>query len=273
MRQSIVVKSNKVVEAGYRLTLNEQRLILLCIAKIKKGQIVSTLDKFEISANEFSQFFGISLDRSYYELQTVADRLFNRFVTIDNPDPDDPRIGYTKTRWISSIDYLPNYGSVVLHFAHRMIPYISMLEGGFTMYRLESISKMGSAYSIRLYELLMQWREVGKREIALEDLRSILQLEGRYSAIKDFKVRVLEPALRDINEYSDLEASYTQRKAGRIVSHLIFHFKTKPNATPMVNPKLKAKRITKAQIEKEARPGESYEDVKARLEEQLKLVF
>ena len=86
-------------------------------------------------------------------------------------------------------------------------------------------------------------------------------------------MRVLEPALRDINEYSDLEASYTQRKAGRVVSHLIFHFNPKPNAKPMTNPKPKAKRITKAQIEKAARPGESYEEVKARLEEQLKLAI
>lgn len=270
-KRQLVVKSNKVVEASYRLTLSEQRLILLCIAQIKKGQVVNRLDRFEVSANEFAKVFNVSIDQAYRDLQQVAERLYERSVTIANPDPDDPRIAYTKTRWISSIDYLPNYGSVVLHFAHRMIPYISMLEGSFTMYRLESISQMGSAYSIRLYELLMQWREVGTREIALKELRNILQLEGRYSAIKDFKVRVLEPALRDINEHSDLEASYTQRKAGRVVSHLIFHFKPKPNAVPMVNPKPKAKRITKAQIEKAARPGESYEDVKARLEEQLSL--
>jgi hypothetical protein len=54
---------------------------------------------------------------------------------------------------------------------------------------------------------------------------------------------------------------------------LIFHFNPKPNAKPMTNPKPKAKRITKAQIEKAARPGESYEEVKARLEEQLKLAI
>jgi plasmid replication initiation protein len=67
--------------------------------------------------------------------------------------------------------------------------------------------------------------------------------------------------MRDINEHSDLEASYTQRKAGRVVTHLIFKFKPKAAKRD----KKTVGKITKAEIERQARPGESYEQVEARL--------
>lgn len=257
----VVAKSNKVIESSYRLTLNEQRLVLACIAKIKKGQTVSVKDRFEVSAAEFAELFNIPLDRAYGELQTVAERLYARSVTIQNPDPNDPRVTHTKTRWISSIDYLPNHGVLVLCFASRIIPFISLLKGSFKPYLLESVAGMSSIYGIRFYELLMQWESKGEREIALDELKRMLELEGQYAAIKDFKLRVLEPAMRDINEHSDLEASYTQRKAGRVVTHLIFKFQPKAGKRD----KKAVVKITKAEIERQARPGESYAEAEARL--------
>ena len=257
----IVAKSNKVIESSYRLTLNEQRLVLACIAQIKKGRVVSVEDRFEVSAAEFAAVFDMGVDQAYRELQEVAERLYARSITIQNPDPKDPRITHLKTRWISSIAYLPNHGSLILRFAKDIIPFISLLEGNFKPYLLEAVAGMSSIYGIRFYELLMQWESKGEREIALVDLKRMLELEGKYAAIKDFKVYVLEPAMRDINEHSDLEASYTQRKAGRVVTHLIFKFQPKAAKRD----KKTVGKITKAEIERHARPGESYEQVEARL--------
>ena len=257
----IVVKSNKVIEAGYRLTLNEQRLVLACIAQIKKGRVVSVSDKFRVSATDFAKIFNVPVKEAYRELQQVAERLYERSITILTPDPDDPDTTYMKTRWISSIKYAPGKGELVLRFAQDILPFISLLEGSFKPYLLEAVAGMSSIYGIRFYELMMQWEGKGKREIALDDLKRILELEGQYTAIKDFKARVIEPAMRDINEHSDLEASYTQRKAGRVVTHLIFKFDPKAGKRD----KKTAVTITKAEIERQARPGESYAEVEARL--------
>lgn len=257
----VVVKSNKVIEAGYRLTLNEQRLVLACIAQIKKGKAVSVSDKFRVSATEFANIFNVPVKEVYRELQQVAERLYERSITILNPDPEDPDATYMKTRWISSIKYVPGKGELVLRFSQDIIPFISLLEGSFKPYLLESVAGMSSIYGIRFYELMMQWECKGEREIALDDLKRMLELEGQYAAIKDFKARVLEPAMRDINEHSDLQASYTQRKSGRVVTHLIFTFKPKA-AKRDKNP---VGKITKAEIERHARPGESYADVETRL--------
>lgn len=273
MKNGVIVKSNKVVEASYRLTLNEQRLILACVQQIKKGHAVTVADRFVVNAADFVELFNVSSKQVYTELQIVAERLYDRSVTIHEPDPDDPSIAFTKTRWISSIDYKPKQGQIVLRFAYRMLPYISMLSSRFTRYSLEAIAKINSVHGVRFYELFRCWtygNVSGEKEISLEELKHLLDLEGQYASIKDFKLRVLDVAIKEINEHSDMTASYTQRKQGRVVSHFTFQFGFKSGQVPSAT-KAKRKRITKAEIEKAARPGESYEEVKARLEEQLNL--
>jgi hypothetical protein len=84
-----------------------------------------------------------------------------------------------------------------------------------------------------LYELLIQWGSVGRREIDLQWIRKVLMLEdSEYPSIKDFKKRIIDVALSQINEHSDLTASYAQRKTGRNVTHLIFTFVPKEEAEP-----------------------------------------
>jgi len=79
-----------------------------------------------------------------------------------------------------------------------------------------------------MYEFLIQWGSVGKREIEVAWIRKTLMIEDKYPSIKDFKKYVIDVALSQINEFTDLTASYTQRKTGRIVTHFIFIFSKKP---------------------------------------------
>ena len=273
---SLVVKSNAVIDASYRLSLNEQRLLLLCISQIKKGDVVSEKTEFVVKASEFSKKFSIPLKTVYRELQSVADRLYDRSATIHNPDPENPDVTHLKTRWISSIKYAGN-GELILGFAAHMIPYISLLEGRFTRYSIDAIAGMSSTYGMRFYELMKKWQtETGvqknRYEIELEKLKEILDLKDKYRAIKDFKKYVLEPAMHDIKNCTDLLASYTQRKTGRRVTHLIFTFRV----DEQIKIKLEGggrneKRIiTTSYVEKNARPGESYEQAERRLKEVAK---
>ena len=128
MNSDMVVKANKVVEASYRLSLNEQRLLLMCIRQVRKDQVITPQDKFIISATEFSEIYNIPSKRVYAELQEVSARLHDRVITIANPDPEDPSIAYTRTHWISSIDYKPQKGQLILRFAYRVIPYSALIK-------------------------------------------------------------------------------------------------------------------------------------------------
>ncbi len=223
----IVCKSNNVIEAGYRLSLNEQRVILACISKVNSMNELLETDEFELSARDFASMYNISQDRAYNELKEVSKNLYHRSLTIFNPYPNRPKVEKIETRWISSIAYLPSDGKVILRFSQDILPFLSELKGQFTRYKLEHIGNMTSIYAIRLYELLAQWKSKGKREVEISFLKKQLQLDSSYERMNNLKARVIQPAIADINEHSNFYVTWTQRKTGKKISHLIFEFKEK----------------------------------------------
>lgn len=50
-----VCKSNEVIEAGYRLSLNEQRVVLACIGQVNSMEELLKTDEFELSAKDFAK--------------------------------------------------------------------------------------------------------------------------------------------------------------------------------------------------------------------------
>jgi plasmid replication initiation protein len=113
-------------------------------------------------------------------------------------------------------------GSIQLIFAPRVIPFVTRLDKEFTAYRLEKIGNLSSVYAVRMYELLVQFLTVGKREFEIMNLRGILGLEKEYSELADFKKYVLDVSVKQINEHTDITTSYSQRRTGRKVSHFLF---------------------------------------------------
>lgn len=270
-KHELVVKSNHLIEASYQLTLNEQRVILLAITKIHRQKPLCAEDIFTIHAEDFVTNFGVDLKNAYCELIKVAEKLYERTLVIHQPDPDFPTLTKTKTRWISSIDYIPETGTLRLMFAQKIIPYLSMLKEQFTKYPLVSISNMTSMYAIRLYELLKQWDCIGTREVGLDWLKQQLEIENEYERMFDFKKYVIEPAITQINAHSDLQVSYAQRKTGRVVTHFTFSFspKTLERATAKKRPTGEMiNGVLKADIERLARAGESYEQAAERIKRQ-----
>ncbi|WP_427501815.1 replication initiation protein (plasmid) [Methylomonas sp. MED-D] len=266
MEQSIhltVVKSNKVVEAGYMLTLAEQRVLLACIAQIDSKAVLTEHYRFEITASGVADLAGLeNLSNAYRDLKKAAEKLYERSVIIDDPDPDNPQICQRKTRWISSIDYVPGEGKLVLSFAVGIIPYLSQLSREFTQYKLKHVSRFESVYSIRLYELLVQWSSVGEREIEIEWLKRQFQVVDKYDRVVDLKKRVIDPAVKEINELSNLWVKYGQRKSGRQVTHFQFQFGVKDRDK---QPAAERKQISEDEINRQARPGETRAAVIARL--------
>jgi plasmid replication initiation protein len=251
----IVSKANKVIEAGYKLTLMETRLIQACIAQVNSTEELVSTKKFELSAKDFAKLYEISEASAYDELKQVSKQLFHRYVTIENPDPENPKIKQTITHWITSIDYIPDDGKIVLFFAPKILPYLGQLKGRFTSYKLKHVSKMTCIYAIRLYELLAQWKTTGTKEVEIVWLKKQFQLDESYSRMDNFKARVIDPAVKDINEYSNYSVTWEQRKTGRNVTHLIFTFAEKnppeseqpPAATPPTEPPQAAITLTAEQ--------------------------
>ena len=267
--KQLVVKANKLIEASYYLTLNEQRLILLAITKVRRDSALYTHDEFVISAEDWISIFQVEPKNAYRDLQAISRQLFERYITIESTR-GNPLV----TRWISSIEYLAKDGKLVITFAQNILPFLTVLEKEFTKYRLEFVSKMTSIYAVRLYELLVQWNSTGTREIELDWLKKTFQITETYAEIRNFKARVLEPAITQINTHSDLTVSYTQRKTGRVVTHFTFVFSPKAAVKPKGSIKKKPpvgatiNGVLKADIERLARAGESYDQAAERIKQQ-----
>lgn len=230
MKQELVVKSNRLVEASYRLTLNEQRIILYAISRSREEQrglvshepVVITADSF---ANQFP-----SIDKSnvYLQLKEAMDALYERSVTLHETDEDTGLPQVSKTRWISKASYIDGAGHIKIVFTADVIKYITRLEKEFTSYQLEKVGNMTSFYAVRIYEMLAQHREIGSRTLNLKSLRDTLQVgQDEYKLTADFIRKVIKVAVDQINKHSDLTVKYESKKTGRAITDFIFKIKEK----------------------------------------------
>jgi len=280
MDLALVYKSNALVEASYRLSVYEQRIILGCIAQVRRDEPLTDQQLYTVSAQQIADITGTKVGTAYQNLKAASERLFRREVTLHEAPNGKGGAKVRLTRWVQEVVYQEDQGAVALRFSQPIVPYLSQLTEQFTRYALADIAHMDSAYGIRLYELLCQWRDAGERVVSIDWLRDAFMLEGKYPAIKDFKRWVLLPAVEQINQHSPLWVKWDQRKTGRRVSHLIFTFGEKPLKKPVkarntkgtVSKRVKRENasgaiygIPKSIIQAKARTGESYEDAALRL--------
>ena len=220
MDKNQVVKSNQVIEASYQLSAVEQRIVLAAISRIPKNQPITDDELYPVSINELRQL-GVHEKTAYRDLKEGINRLYERSI---NLSIDDKSI---KMRWVQEIQFLDSQSVIGIRFSKPILPFISNLSREFTKYALSDIAGINSGYGIRIYELLVQYRQIGKREISVESLRTMLELGKKYPLFADFKKRVIDTAIDQINEYSPLKVTYEQKKTGRKVTHIIFSFKEK----------------------------------------------
>lgn len=239
MKNGLVVKDNALINASYNLELTEQRLILLAIINAREtGQGLSATEALEIHASEYAKHFDVSIDASYKALKDAVNNLFNRQFSYTKEYKKTGKMGIKKTRWVSDIFYVDELAILQITFAPDVVPLITRLEQHFTSYQLKQVSRLTSKYATRLYEILIAWRDVGKTPfIGLEELRSNLGVEvDEYQRMHHFKNRVLDNSISQINEHTDIHASYEQHKEGRTISGFSFSFKQKkPNKETVLN--------------------------------------
>ena len=242
MRNGLVVKDNALINASYNLELTEQRLIMLAIINAREsGQGITADSKLEIHASDYAKLFNVSIDASYKALREAVNNLFNRQFSYTAEYKRTGETGIVRSRWVSRIFYVDDLALLEITFAPDVVPLITRLEEHFTSYQAKQVAHLTSKYATRLYELLIAWREVGKvPQIEINEFRNRLGLlDDEYTAMHNFKKRVLEPSIQQINEHTDITVMYEQHKKGRVISGFSFKFKQKqqPKIEKPVDPK------------------------------------
>lgn len=230
MKKDLIVKDNSLINASYYLDLVEQRLILLAIIEARKLDQQPN-EELYIYAQSYASHFDVSLSNAYKVLNIACKNLFERRFSYQRIGKSGD-VETVVSRWVQRAVYAENGGYIAIKFSDDVMPLITKLEKHFTSYELEQVKDLTSIYAIRLYELLVQWRGKGKTpQIKLSELRNKLGiLESEYDRIANFKAKVLDFAISQINEHTDITATYEQHKQGRIITGFTFSFKSKPKA-------------------------------------------
>lgn len=233
MKNGLVVKDNALINASYNLELTEQRLIMLAIINAREsGQGITADSKLEIHASDYAKLFNVSIDASYKALREAVNNLFNRQFSYTAEHKRSGKTGVVRSRWVSRIFYVDDLALLEITFAPDVVPLVTRLEEHFTSYQAKQVAHLTSKYATRLYELLIAWREVGKvPQIEIGEFRNRLGLlDDEYTAMHNFKKRVLEPSIQQINEHTDITVTYEQHKKGRLISGFSFKLKQKQEA-------------------------------------------
>lgn len=229
----LLVKSNRLNTATQNLSLVELRLIQLAIIDARETNTGLVADKpLRISARRYSEAFGTDIDSAYDALISAESTLFERRFSFINE-----RKNPVKTRWISQVEYLVGNGGIEIILTPAVVNEMTRIDGKeqfFTKYMLGQTASLNSVYSVRLYELLIQWRQAKKTPLFVyETLRGQLGLGvSDYSRMSDFKRRVLHHAIDEINDKTDLKVSYEQKKDRATIVGFKFKVLEKPKPKP-----------------------------------------
>ncbi|MGR3979164.1 replication initiation protein [Acinetobacter sp. 1207_04] len=251
MKTELVVKDNALINASYNLDLVEQRLILLAIVEAREsGKGINANDPLTVHAESYINQFGVHRNTAYQALKDACDDLFARQFSYQSMSEKGNVVNH-KSRWVSEVAYIDNEAIVQLIFSPAIVPLITRLEEQFTKYEIQQISNLSSAYAVRLYEILIAWRSSGSTPIIpLIDFRKkIGVLDSEYKRMYDFKKYVLDIAIKQINEHTDITVKVEQHKTGRSITGFSFNFKQKKSVTAEINnlAQRKIKQLTDSQ--------------------------
>ncbi|MBA2176867.1 replication initiation protein [Halobacillus locisalis] len=215
-----VTKSNELIEATYRspLTKREQKLIAYVVSQIEPRD--EEFHIYRVSIREFTKMMGLEQPK-YTELGDILKKLMSKVIEIEKTDGKK-----LLTHWISGAEYSPDEGpqegTIDFSFDPRLKPYLLQLKNQFTSYRLENILELKSGYSIRFYELLKKWENVGVVTFTVDELRRKVGAVEVYKEFANFRQRVLEPASKELREKTDIYFEYEPIKKGRKYHSITF---------------------------------------------------
>lgn len=223
-KTQVIRKSNELIEARYKLTIAEQRVVLLLASEISPND--EDFKDYEIRVSDFAEMFGLQTDKSLYEkVQNASDSLLGRTLQLST-DVNSSR----KTAWLSYVEYVKGSGVVKLRFDKSLKPYLLQLKGHYTQYQFNFVMNFKSQYSMRLYEILkMDAFKANKhgqfeKNIDISELRSIFGIDKKdYPLFANFKQKVIQPATSEVSDKTDLIiADVKYGKTGRKISNITF---------------------------------------------------
>ncbi len=237
----LIRKSNDLIEARYKFDIWETRIFSTVLTQISSED--EDFKVFRITPRDMIKEFDIHNGNAYELLREAAHSLMDKRFFINYEVKGAVR--EQRFHIIRSMDYLKEVSNeayreeneyIELAIEPEMKQLLLELKSRFTSYDMRNIIRFRSSYTVRIYEHLKQYESIGRRVLDIEYLKRIFELATEYPLFANFYQKIIEPALRDINLYADIEiTNISKLKNGRKVESLLFEFRSKPNAYEILN--------------------------------------
>jgi plasmid replication initiation protein len=206
-----VVKHNDLIKARSNMSKIEHRVLAMLIADLSRDDERFKTQRIHI--RDLIERSGSSSQDLYDRGKEICERLLDQKVQIQTEQ--DGRRVYEGYNCLDKCRYVEGSGYIEARFNDSMKPFLLQLKEKFTIYQLENFMRLGSRYSMRIYELLKWMEDLVWLRIRVEELREILSCEDKYSRFGDFRRRVIERAQSEINDITDISFNYKVEREGQ----------------------------------------------------------
>ncbi len=221
-RCQIVVKDNELIQkANYNLTATQQKFVAYLVSLIKPTDTESR--EYTIREEDFCKLAGIDKKNFYSEFIRMINNIDSKSFWVETEHE------VYKFYWFSKARYIKGSGEIKITLSEDFSRYLIGLSEHFTRYELWDILGLRSKYSIRLFELFKSYAYQKTKEFEVDELKEILQAT-QYTNFRDFRNRVLNPAIEEINTYTELEVGFEEIKRGRKIGKILFTIRQKEYA-------------------------------------------
>jgi plasmid replication initiation protein len=226
-----VVKHNDLVKARSNFSKIEHRVIAMLISQLNREDEAFELQRIRIS--DLIERSGRSSQDLYDRGKEICQKLLNQQIHIQTEE--NGRRVYEGYNVLDHIRYVEGDGYIEAKFNDSMQPFLLQLKRRFTIYQLESFMRLGSRYSMRIYELLKMREDLRWLRMSVQQLREVVSCENKYSRFGDFRRRVVERAQSEINEITDISFTYKVEREGQSPVRINFMIQPQDSA-PKVSP-------------------------------------
>jgi plasmid replication initiation protein len=228
-KTSKIYKNKKLNNANFGdFNHNDYQVFLHLISKMagvdrlgKYLQPEQLQREYVLTAKEFSEVFETDLSYCYKLLQKSCKKLMKTSVLLERPELSE----IWEINVCSMAKYNKNQGTITVEFTDRIMPYLAQVRKKFVLYNLKEISRFGSLYTTRFYELLQEFKETGWMVKSIKQLREIFAIGDKFKTYNNFKQRTFGHACQEINDNYDMGLKFEEIKEGRKVVAVKFFFK------------------------------------------------
>ncbi|GAA9602364.1 hypothetical protein HpHA7_15040 [Helicobacter pylori] len=226
----LITQDNRFIYAKYGdTTANELKFFYYVISKLN-----SISDKaFEACEIPISEILGEvleheNLDANYLYIKKLCESLSKRYLLdetlIKDPVTNKEVDNFTIMSLFKFLQYTKGQATIKYQLNDCLKPYLLGLRKNFTQIPLQHILPINSGYAIRIYQMLLSELKQNRNETTryLIELQDILCVPKSMYVWDNFKRRVLEPSLKEINATTDIVASYRTKKERQKITQIVF---------------------------------------------------